>query len=657
MRSAIANDRGFRVRAIAGTRVVLLAMTMPKDMAQGLQGFSLQKRKPGGDFVYLSAKKAFRRFLKSKDPHARYSTATNPIQSFLWSDESRFVVPGAAYEYKVEALFGNVGQLVPQYSCTVGVTTEVEDDGRNGVYFNRGAVATQAYTAEFGDADLTPEELLDEANAKVRFLSRGLLDGFLAFVRATKPGEGLRVVAYEHSYLLLLKELKAAHDRGVALQIVYDAKQPASHRQALEAAGLAAISPTILFPRSKEKNIPHNKFMVRIDAAGQARAVWTGSTNFTSSGFLGQTNVGHVTHDHCAALNYLRYFELLKGDPIPAKAIAGVEEITPNPMNVIAPGTTVTLFSPRHTNRMLGWYAARAANARSVVLFTAPFAVDKHILEKLARSRNATGFLLLEKPPAPVVRAARKYNPSRLALAYGAALGEYFVKVGEDAQGQPIYEARHDTALDQWFLKEERNRKTGNRNIFYVHTKILVIDPLSDDPLVCTGSANYSDNSLKWNDENMLLIRGDTRVADIYVTEIDRLFRHFSFRDVARAHMVKPTPESLARAYQLDDTGAWLKSNYAPGNFKCQRREMFFAEAAQSWADLAANDPDVFGHALATPVIPGYVPPPPQKKEKKPAAGAKGTVKAARKPAKKAAKVARKPVKKAAKARSNRRRS
>ena len=31
----------------------------------------------------------------------------------------------------------------------------------------------------------------------------------------------------------------------------------------------------------------------------------------------------------------------------------------------------------------------------------------------------------------------------------------------------------------------------------------------------------------------MLLIRGDTRVADIYMTEFDRIFRHFYFRDIA----------------------------------------------------------------------------------------------------------------------------
>ncbi|WP_431236097.1 phospholipase D-like domain-containing protein (plasmid) [Mycolicibacterium psychrotolerans] len=67
--------------------------------------------------------------------------------------------------------------------------------------------------------------------------------------------------------------------------------------------------------------------------------------------------------------------------------------------------------------------------------------------------------------------------------------------------------------------------------MFFIHTKFLLIDPLSDDPLVCTGSANFSANSLLHNDENMLLIRGDIRVADIYLTEFDRIFRHFFARN------------------------------------------------------------------------------------------------------------------------------
>ena len=119
-------------------------------------------------------------------------------------------------------------------------------------------------------------------------------------------------------------------------------------------------------------------------------------------------------------------------------------------------------------------------------------------------------------------------------ISYGAVLGaEFTVKDGKIVAKRKV----KTFPLDRWFLKEELTRDQGN--IFFVHTKYLLIDPLSDDPLICTGSANFSENSLTDNDENMILIRGSTRVADIYMTEFDRLFRHFYFRDVANEVAMK----------------------------------------------------------------------------------------------------------------------
>ena len=73
------------------------------------------------------------------------------------------------------------------------------------------------------------------------------------------------------------------------------------------------------------------------------------------------------------------------------------------------------------------------------------------------------------------------------------------------------------------FLGERDNPL--NRND-YIHTKFMLVDPLGDDPLVVTGSANFSQPSQRTNDENMLVIRGDTRVADIYFGEFMRIFDH-----------------------------------------------------------------------------------------------------------------------------------
>ena len=65
----------------------------------------------------------------------------------------------------------------------------------------------------------------------------------------------------------------------------------------------------------------------------------------------------------------------------------------------------------------------------------------------------------------------------------------------------------------------------------YVHNKFMLVDPLGDDPIVVAGSANFSDASTRQNDENMVIVRGDTRVADIYLGEFMRLYSHHAFRE------------------------------------------------------------------------------------------------------------------------------
>jgi phosphatidylserine/phosphatidylglycerophosphate/cardiolipin synthase-like enzyme len=44
--------------------------------------------------------------------------------------------------------------------------------------------------------------------------------------------------------------------------------------------------------------------------------------------------------------------------------------------------------------------------------------------------------------------------------------------------------------FDRW-LKEITN-VTGARSVYYIHTKFMLVDPLGSNPVVITGSANFS---------------------------------------------------------------------------------------------------------------------------------------------------------------------
>jgi hypothetical protein len=53
----------------------------------------------------------------------------------------------------------------------------------------------------------------------------------------------------------------------------------------------------------------------------------------------------------------------------------------------------------------------------------------------------------------------------------------------------------------------------------------------------------------------MLIIRGNPRVADIYVGEFMRVYRHFGFRDWLAQHPEADDPE----VGHLDETDQWWK--------------------------------------------------------------------------------------------------
>ena len=118
-------------------------------------------------------------------------------------------------------------------------------------------------------------KLLDPETA---WLSRGLAEACLKYINDTKRGEGLRVCAYEFTYLPVLRALKRAIDRGVDVQIVYhDTKKDDDPNRA--AIAKARLPKSVTHVRTRTK-IPHNKFIVKL-VGGTPVEVWTGSTNFT----------------------------------------------------------------------------------------------------------------------------------------------------------------------------------------------------------------------------------------------------------------------------------------------------------------------------------------------------------------------------------------
>jgi phosphatidylserine/phosphatidylglycerophosphate/cardiolipin synthase-like enzyme len=583
---ATASAGKFRANAIAGTRAVMIALDCDDDARKGLLGFAFRRQRVGTDPEpkWLRSLKVFESVVPKPDlEKGDYRTNKFPIQSFLWSDYT--AEPGTTYKFEVLPAFGEPGALKfdDELTLTLTVTTEQENDGQHGIWFNRGAIASQAYAREFGNHKPTDKEMDNPKDKHTKWLSRGLLEACLNYIGATKENEALRACVYEFTYAPVIQAFKEKIDDGLDVKLIVHDDKKGNNRKAIKRAGLplARDGERIVIWRTRPP-IPHNKFIIKLKS-GKPQQVWTGSTNITPSGFLGQSNVGHIVNDSDVAEEYLKYWTILSDNPTGAPAKEEVAKISSYPPALVKPGSKTCIFSPRQTASMLNWYADRMSDATSSILFTAAFTVAEDFIEPLGRKRDFLRFVLKEKPPTPAERKALKGDRD-LVISYGAVLGaEFTVKNGKVVAKRKV----KTFPLDRWYLKEELTRDQGN--IFFVHTKYLLIDPLSTDPLICTGSANFSENSLTSNDENMVLIRGSTRVADIYMTEFDRLFRHFYFRDVANEVAAKRKKGQKPEKVFLDEDDKWTDSYFFPGGFKTRRREMFFDVPTANWTVAAAE--------------------------------------------------------------------
>jgi phosphatidylserine/phosphatidylglycerophosphate/cardiolipin synthase-like enzyme len=590
------------VKAIAGTHVVLMAIDIADNARTGLRGFAIKRGLDSKPQAWLKGLKFFKDTVPDPKIGDEYSTRDQPLQSLLWSDYA--AAPGQTYDFTVVPLYGDPGSLQERDALTFSIKTEDEYDGHHGVWFNRGAIASHAFATEFHNQALTDEMVNNVGDdgtlhdPEVAWLSRGLAEACLKYINATKSGEGLRVCAYEFTYLPVLKALKHALDRGVDVQIVYHdtKKDDDPNQKAISSAELPKTvshhsqETDILFPRTRTK-IPHNKFIVKL-VDGKPEQVWTGSTNFTDTGFFGQTNVGHLVNDPATAQVYLDYWLELSGDPPLSQAVAKAMQLTPNPPNVLAEAIA-EFFSPRKADNMLDWYAQRIFDASGLVMMTIPFNVAPTILSGLEKPHPTLRLVILEDAPTADVLNAEKANRGKLLFSNGALMNKSFSKIKSSFGGAKVAPIPH-SSLDKWFVEEELSRPTNKGHVFFIHSKVLLIDPLSDDPLVCSGSANFSTNSLIANDENMLIIRGNTRVADIYMTELDRLFRHFYVRDVINNLAGDGSKEN---PLWLDTTDGWLEANFKEGSYKNARRELFFPRPGgdgSSWVDAAGRDGDPF---------------------------------------------------------------
>ncbi|HRH77077.1 MAG TPA: phospholipase D-like domain-containing protein [Cellvibrionaceae bacterium] len=547
------SSQDLSAHAIVGSYVVTLGFNWPEARVGELQGFALHRTNHStGRADWLEAQKRY----ETTDPGIakgeRVSTRFNPVQSFLWADYT--VEPGIRYTYRVVARGGTPEELIDLDEVELNVLTTDKTDTGHIIHFNRGAVAAQEYARRFKQAP--PEEVPNGAAFKWR--SRGLLESVVAFIDNAQKDDELYVAIYEARHSAPLSALKRAKQRGVKLGIIFDAKEngneakdedPFPRSENLDFLEQHDLLENAIYRSASPSYIAHNKFII-LCREGAPEAVLTGSTNWSKNGFYGQLNVAHIIWDTEVAGKYLDYWKQLSADP----AAAQLRESISSDLPVQWEQGSNVVFSPRFKRDALSRYFEGVAEAQAVFV-TLAFSMDVELASALQQESDGLRYVLMDGIKGNKVYREKLENivgAIRATEAARVAIGEYL----------------RTNALDQ-FLMERRNSMA--EHVQFVHTKFMLIDPLGSNPIVITGSANFSEASSTQNDENMLVISGDADVADIYLGEFMRSYAHYAFRDaVASAHKTGKSFE----AKPLNENCTWAQVYYGQG-FKSRQRQYF----------------------------------------------------------------------------------
>lgn len=501
-----------------------------------------------------------------------------PFQRFWWADFSANL--GDVVRYRVTPMVMDDGvlrgDLTHRSRWTAWTSlTAGRQDGYS-CFFNRGLVISQ-FMARYLEslrirlglktrkqALAAFKSSLDQHEAPIRrFLSGTLRIRLLELLAdAKKSGKHVFAALYELDDDELIEALAALGSRahvvlangsiqsvtGVAAADARKQDQNKAGRKALVDAGVEVfgrfISPGAL---------GHNKFLVVTDKNQKPLAAWTGSTNWTATGLCTQTNNGLLVADGAVATVYFEQWGRLRD----AESTFPKELVDANgaPKIVAKPGGTTT-----HV-----WFT----RARKKVDLEAIDAV-------LDGAKEGILFLMFQPGGSGALGTVRRLRKSKPSL-YVKGVVSTLPAETQDEESEVSVEI--ETGEQRLSLDLDVVQPTGIRNPFatwastvsrdefllapmghgvigfaIVHSKLIVVDPFTN-PVVITGSHNFSMSASSKNDENFVIVRDNRELAMKYSTHILSVYNHY--RWLAVVNSAQSRTRGRDPLAFLDETDAW----------------------------------------------------------------------------------------------------
>ena len=528
------------VKAYAGVDDAFIAWDTP--FIDGLRGFALHRRvrrspdsPPSTEALGPPDAKGFVEeivsswvgFANGPDFPAGTRKPTNewPIQKYLWTDYA--VTAGDAVAYRViPVLRDNAGALAEDRSLASAWTKVVELGPRCGdidCYFNRGIVASQWLARLLPDDKSGKIKKLTEIIATPGDRTRDFLGGpqhdevARLLKDAASSGGHVFAALYELDDPELEPLLKALGKRAHIVLGNGSVKKKGADQNEDARAALAGVC-DIRNRFSSPRALAHNKFLVVCDSQENPLSVWTGSMNWTRTGLCTQANNSlHVRNTELAA-GYLAQWKRLAaaGDDTPESLKDANSKMKSAPSLA---GTNLW-FTPMADQHDLEFAHKRILGAKQGILFLMfnPGPMGTLLNSIIERASPSSPAFNADLYVQGVLNQDPSTKKTKVALFHRGAR--------EDVNSDVLLPAAIDRRLKFW-IPELLKLPSA---FAMVHSKVIVVDPFGASPVVMTGSHNMGPKASGTNDENFLIIEGNSRLAAAYASNIMGIYGQYRWR-------------------------------------------------------------------------------------------------------------------------------
>jgi phosphatidylserine/phosphatidylglycerophosphate/cardiolipin synthase-like enzyme len=548
------------LRAYLSPTLVLLAFDWEDSLKEkDFLGFQITRASSAGPTVTLLNRLTFSGPVQGSD----VPSSLAPIQKFEWWDASIPVGSAVTYTYTVTPLVGAPNALKPVTGASGAVKIRLPEHVTDGIgsWFNRAVVSSQAFSRLLIQMGLDARRAPSQAQEKAlrSWLGNGLETVVPEFLATAQKVAGAVYHLTDNFWIVpaldaIRKPVEIVYDSHLVNDTKSHAHKPSPNQATIDS--LAANNNVKFFARDKT-NIMHDKFLVDVDSSGAGRRVLCGSANFTSDGLSTQANLLHTFDSPALADFFLERKRLIQSNP-PVKDTAEVAKWS-QPARIDGAQIRV-FFSPESTKskESIDDVVAAIEKATSSVVFCLFDPTDIPLLDACFEIGD-TGRMMFG-----LVNHIKRQDPSQSGgRTLPAEITIYHRnRNNHDVIGPNAY-GRDNTP--QGFLPEQTLFPGGHGQGYapvIIHHKFIVIDGETGHPVIFSGSANMSQNSVHKNDEALLEITGTPRLGQLYLAEFIRLYENYRARaklsgasalalakdsSWCRKYFVKDSPEEKSR--------------------------------------------------------------------------------------------------------------